>query len=154
MFILKDTKTRRHLFSKKQYLTQRKKPPCTRANTEHATELIVLIWVQVYNGSRDNSVGIATGYGLDDRGVGFRVPVGARIFSSNCRPHRFWGPPSLLSNGNRGLFPGRKAAEAWSSPLTSNYCRGQENILSPIRLHGVVLNYLSIGTTLPFFTSL
>jgi hypothetical protein len=26
--------------------------------------------------SRESAVGIATGYGLDDRGVGFRVPVG------------------------------------------------------------------------------
>jgi hypothetical protein len=31
--------------------------------------------------SRDSSIGIATVYGLDDRGVGFRVPVGAKIFS-------------------------------------------------------------------------
>jgi hypothetical protein len=28
---------------------------------------------------RDSAVGIATGYGLEDRGVGFRVPVGSRI---------------------------------------------------------------------------
>jgi hypothetical protein len=31
-------------------------------------------------------VGIATGYGLDDRGVGVRVPVGSRIFSTSSRP--------------------------------------------------------------------
>jgi hypothetical protein len=31
--------------------------------------------------SRDSAVGIATCYGLDDRGVGVRVPVGAKIFS-------------------------------------------------------------------------
>jgi hypothetical protein len=30
--------------------------------------------------------GIATGYGLDDRGVGVREPVGPRIFNSPCRP--------------------------------------------------------------------
>jgi hypothetical protein len=29
--------------------------------------------------SRDNVVGIATSYGLDDRGVGVRVPVGSRF---------------------------------------------------------------------------
>jgi hypothetical protein len=46
--------------------------------------------------TRDSSVGIATGYGLDDRGVGIRVPVVAKFL--------FWGPPSLLSNGYRGLF--------------------------------------------------
>jgi hypothetical protein len=38
--------------------------------------------------SRDNVVGIATGYGLDDRGVGVRVLVGSRIFSSPRRPDR------------------------------------------------------------------
>jgi hypothetical protein len=60
---------------------------------------------RVLTGSRDSSVGIATGYGLDDRGVGVRVPVGSRIFSSPRRPHGVWGPPSLLSNGYWGLFP-------------------------------------------------
>jgi hypothetical protein len=30
--------------------------------------------------SEGSSVGIATGYGLDGRGVGVRVPVGSRIF--------------------------------------------------------------------------
>jgi hypothetical protein len=29
---------------------------------------------------RDSSVGIATGYGLDGREVGVRVPVAARVF--------------------------------------------------------------------------
>jgi hypothetical protein len=44
--------------------------------------------------SRGSAVGIATGYGLDDRGVGVRVPVGSRIFSSPRRPDRLWGPLS------------------------------------------------------------
>jgi hypothetical protein len=34
----------------------------------------------------DSVVGIATGYGLDDRGVGYRVPVESRIFSASSRP--------------------------------------------------------------------
>jgi hypothetical protein len=36
--------------------------------------------------SRGNVVGIATGYGLNDRGVGVRVAVGSRIFSASSRP--------------------------------------------------------------------
>jgi hypothetical protein len=42
--------------------------------------------------SRDSAEGIATVYGLDDRGVGVRVPVGSRIFSSLRRPDRLWDP--------------------------------------------------------------
>jgi hypothetical protein len=55
-----------------------------------------------FHRSRSSVVGIATGYGLDDRGVGVRVPVGSRIFSSPNRPDRLSGLPNLLSNGYRG----------------------------------------------------
>jgi hypothetical protein len=68
--------------------------------------------------SWDSTVGVATGYGLDDRGVGFRVPLGSRIVSSPRRPDRLWGPPNLLYNGYRGSFPGlkRQRREADHSP--------------------------------------
>jgi hypothetical protein len=49
--------------------------------------------------SRDSSVGIATGYGLDEREVGVRVSVVSRIFSSARHPDWLWGPPNLVSNG-------------------------------------------------------
>jgi hypothetical protein len=71
----------------------------------------------------DSVVGTATGYGLDGRVVGVRVPVGSRIFSSARRPdRRLCGPPSLLSNGYRGLFPPgvtRQGCEADHSPPIS-----------------------------------
>jgi hypothetical protein len=54
--------------------------------------------------SRDSVLGIATGYGLGDRGVRVRVLPGSRIFFSPLRPDRSLGPTKLLSNGYRGLF--------------------------------------------------
>jgi hypothetical protein len=56
--------------------------------------------------NRESTVGTATSYGLGEREVGVRVSEGERIFSSRHSPDRFWGPPSLLSHGNRVLFPG------------------------------------------------
>jgi hypothetical protein len=60
------------------------------------------------NRSRDSSVGILTGYGLDGRGVGVRVRVGARFVFSPRRPDRFWGPPSPVSA--ESYFSGDNAA--------------------------------------------
>jgi hypothetical protein len=55
--------------------------------------------------SQDSLVGTATGYGLDNRGLGFRIPVWSRISYYPRRPNRLWSPPSLLTNGHRWLFP-------------------------------------------------
>jgi hypothetical protein len=57
--------------------------------------------------SRDSVVGIAIGYGLDDRRVGVRVPVGSRIFCSQTSSRPALGPtqppiqgvPRALSSG-------------------------------------------------------
>jgi hypothetical protein len=62
--------------------------------------------------SRVSVVGIAIGYGLDDKGVGVRVLVRLRIFFSPLYLDKFWVPPSLMSNGYRGSFPGGKVARA------------------------------------------
>jgi hypothetical protein len=68
---------------------------------------------------RDTAVGMATGYAMDDRGVGVRVPVGSRIFSSRVVQT---GPEvhAAYTMGTRSSFPGSKAAGARSSPLTFN----------------------------------
>jgi hypothetical protein len=51
--------------------------------------------------------------------------------------------PASYPMDTGGAFPGGKAAGAWSWPLTSNQCPGQEYvdlyINTHIRLHGVVL---------------
>jgi hypothetical protein len=64
---------------------------------------------------------IATGYRLDDRGVGVRVPVWAKIVSSPHFPDRLWGPPNIVSNGYQGYIPGvkRPGREAHHSPPAS-----------------------------------
>jgi hypothetical protein len=61
--------------------------------------------------SSGTSVGIATGYELDDREVGVRVPLVSRMITSSYHPDRESGPPNLLPNAYRGLFSrGGKAA--------------------------------------------
>jgi hypothetical protein len=70
----------------------------------------------------DSADGIATGYRLDSQGVRVQDPVGARFFSSICHPDWFWGPPSLLSNGYWGCFPGIKkpgSEDDHSSPTSA-----------------------------------
>jgi hypothetical protein len=62
--------------------------------------------------SRDGAFGIATGYGLEERGVGVRVPVGSRIFSSPKVQTGSGVHPTSYPMGIGGSFPGAKAAGA------------------------------------------
>jgi hypothetical protein len=64
------------------------------------------------NGSRDSVVSIASGYELDSRGVGVRIPVESRIFSSPRRPYRFWSHPASYQIGTGNSLPGGKATGA------------------------------------------
>jgi hypothetical protein len=63
-----------------------------------------------YTVSRGGAVGTVTAYGLDDRGVGVRVPVGSKfsllhIVQTGSRIH-----PASYSMGTGVSFPGGKAA--------------------------------------------
>jgi hypothetical protein len=63
--------------------------------------------------SRDSSVGIALGYGLDDRGSRVRFAAGAGNFSLHHRVQNSSGVhPASYTMGTRGSFPGGKAAGA------------------------------------------
>jgi hypothetical protein len=66
----------------------------------------------IHNGSRDSVVGIATGYGLDGRGVGVRVPVRSRIFLLHVVQTDSEIHPTSYLLGTGGAFPGAKAAGA------------------------------------------
>jgi hypothetical protein len=58
-------------------------------------------------------LGIALGYGLDDRGSRVRFPVGAGNFSLHHRVQTGSGThPTSYPMGTRGSFPGGKAAGA------------------------------------------
>jgi hypothetical protein len=64
-------------------------------------------------GSRDSSVGIALGYGLDDRGSGVRIPMRAGNFSLHHRVQDgSMAHPVSYPMGTVGSFPGGKAAGA------------------------------------------
>jgi hypothetical protein len=63
--------------------------------------------------SRDGSVGIALGYGLDDRGTRVRFPVGAENFSlHHCIQNGSGDHPASYPMDTRGSFPEGKAAGA------------------------------------------
>jgi hypothetical protein len=63
--------------------------------------------------NKSSDVGIALGYGLDDRGSRVRFPAGAGNFSLHHRLQNGSGAhPASYSMGTRGSFPGGKVAGA------------------------------------------
>jgi hypothetical protein len=65
----------------------------------------------VFVRSRYSSVGIALGYGLDDRGSMVRFPAGAGNFSlHHCVQNGSGSHPTSYPMDTRGSFPGDKAA--------------------------------------------
>jgi hypothetical protein len=92
----------------------------------------IVIWMW----NQDSSIGIATGYGLDDRMNGIRFPAGPGNIS--LRHHVQTGSgthPASYPMGNRGSFRGGEMGAAWKWPLISIWCRGQ-------RMRGAVLPLL------------
>jgi hypothetical protein len=69
-----------------------------------------VIWYDIRKGS-DSSVGIALGYGLEDRGSKDRFPAGVGNFSLHHRVQNGSGAhPASYPIGTRGSFLGGKAA--------------------------------------------
>jgi hypothetical protein len=63
--------------------------------------------------SRDSSVGIATGYGMDGRGLGVRLPAAARDFSLHHSVHAGTETrPDSYIMGTGSYFRRSKAAGA------------------------------------------
>jgi hypothetical protein len=85
-----------------------------------------------------SSVSIVSGYGLDDRAIEVRSPVGAKDFSCSLSVQTGSGArPASCTMGTGGPFPGAKARprrDADHSPLSSAE-------VSPKRLHGVWDNF-------------
>jgi hypothetical protein len=74
---------------------------------------IEFIWFNTESKSRNSSVGIALGYGLDDQGTKFRFPARAGNFSLHHRVQNGSGAHSAsYPMGTRDSFPGGKAAGA------------------------------------------
>jgi hypothetical protein len=88
----------------------------------------------------DSSVGIALGYGLDDRGSRVRFPAGAGNFSLHHRVQNGTGTHSAsYPMGTRGSFPGGEADHSPpSSAEDKNSWRCTYTL--PIRLHIMVLS--------------
>jgi hypothetical protein len=61
---------------------------------------------------RGSAVGVVTGYGLDGRGVGVRVPVGVRFSPLHVVQTGSGAHPASYPMGTGGSFPRGKAAGA------------------------------------------
>jgi hypothetical protein len=91
--------------------------------------------------SRDNSVGIALGYGLYDRGSRVRFLAGTGNFSLHHRVQNDFGAhPASNPMGTLGVKrPDRGADHSPISPADVKECV-KLYLHFPIRLHGVVLS--------------
>jgi hypothetical protein len=78
--------------------------------TEHA---VFVVYSHTAVSKKNSSVGIALGYGLNNRGSRVRFRAGAGNFSLHHRVQNGCGAhPDSYPMGTRGSFPGGKAAGA------------------------------------------
>jgi hypothetical protein len=86
------------------------------------------------SGSLDSPGGIATGYGLDDRGVEVRVPEGSRVFHSARRPDSLDSSVGIATGyGLDGRGVGvrvLKGSRIFSSPRCPHWLWGPHNLLT------------------------
>jgi hypothetical protein len=105
----------RYRFSRGKKLTHASCIWCMTFNNWHYSHLQMICWLYIDRSmSRCSPVSIVSGYGLDNRGIGVQSPAKAKgFFLEPLCPDRFWGPPSLLSNGYRVgvLSPGLKHSQ-------------------------------------------
>jgi hypothetical protein len=98
-----------------------------------------------YTRSRDSSVGIATGYGLEDGGVGVRVPVVQEFLLLRAVQTGSGDHPTSYTMGTGGSFLGGKSGRGVKLTAhlqlvpRSGKC-GSIYTSLPICLLGVVLN--------------
>jgi hypothetical protein len=97
------------------------------------------------NISHDSSVGIALGYGLDDRGSRVRIPAGSGNFLFTTASRMALGPtqpPIQWVPGSLSLGVRRPGREADHSLPSSTEVKNEwiYNSSPQIRLHGVILS--------------
>jgi hypothetical protein len=114
-----------------------------RIKNRYDSDRLIEVYTKLYFGSL--TVGIALGYGLDDRVSRIRFPAGAGNFSLHHRVQNGSGAhPSSYPMGTRDSFlgvkrPGRESDYSPASSAEVKNAWGYTSI-SPIRLHGVVLS--------------
>jgi hypothetical protein len=93
---------------------------CTESHWSHPTPRNLKNVILLLQERRDRSVGIATGYGLDDQGGGSSSPGGVKNFHFSISSRLALGSTQPPIKMGTVVFPGDNAAGAWSWPLTSN----------------------------------
>jgi hypothetical protein len=79
-------------------------------SNRNSIKLLIILLVYLYSRSRVSSGSIVSDYGLDDRAIGVRFPVGAKDFSCIlCVQTGSGAHPASCPMGTGGPFPGGKS---------------------------------------------